>query len=178
MSVGRSNVFGPRPRTPSWPLRVHQLPVVGEAVDHVQLVVDDPDVLLGVVGADLDLVRPAAARQLAEHLVEVRPLVDEVALAVDDDDRVLEAPLPSALRLRLARRGHAVAVAGGVAARRIQRGVRRPRLGALGQRQLAAHRDPDAVGVLGVDAAERSPGPPVVRVTVSGSGLGQPSTTR
>ena len=59
--------------------RVHQLPVVGEAVDHVQLVVDDPDVLLLVVGTDLDLVRAASAGQLAEQLVEVRPLVDEVA---------------------------------------------------------------------------------------------------
>ena len=76
-----------------------ELPVVREAIDHVQLVVDDPDVLLGVVRADLDLMRAAAARQLAEQLLEVRPLVDEVAFAVDDDDRVFPAPFPAALRL-------------------------------------------------------------------------------
>ena len=145
MSVGRSKVFGPRPRTPSWPLRVHELAVVGEAVDHVQLIVDDPDVLLGIVRADLDLVRPAPARQLLEQLVVLRPLVDEVALPVDDEDRVLEPPLPAALGGRLAGRGEAVGVAGRVAARRRERRVRRPRLGVRGQRQLAAHRDPDPV---------------------------------
>src|SRR6185436_6806946 len=137
-----------------------ELTVVREAIDHVQLVVDDPDVLLGIVRADLDLMRAAAARQLAEHRIEMRPLVDEVAIAVYDDDRVLEPPLPTALRFLAARRGDAVAVAGRVAARRIQRRIRRPRRGALGQRQLAAHRDPDAVGALRVDAAERAPGPP------------------
>ncbi|MND04707.1 hypothetical protein D3C83_251000 [compost metagenome] len=52
----------------------------------MQLVVDDPDVLLGIVRADLDLMRAAAARQLAEHRIEMLPFVDEVALAVDDDD--------------------------------------------------------------------------------------------
>ena len=84
---------------------MNQLPVVGEAVNHVQLVVEDPDVLLLVVGADLDLVRPAAARQLREQLVEMRPLLDEIALAVDDEDRVFEAALPAALGFWLARRG-------------------------------------------------------------------------
>ena len=56
-----------------------------------------------VVGADLDLVRPTTAGILGEQLVEVRPLVDEVALAIEHDDRMLEAALPSALLLRLAR---------------------------------------------------------------------------
>ena len=83
--------------------------------------------------------RPAAARQLAEHRVEVLPLVDEVALAVDDDDRVLPATFPAALRLPAAGGGDAVAVAGRVAARRVQRPVRRPGRRAFGQRQLAAH---------------------------------------
>ncbi len=110
--------------------------------------------------------RAAAARQLAEHRIEMRPLVDEIAFAVDDDDRVLEAPFPAALRLLAARRGDPVAVAGRVAARRIQRRIRRPRRGALGQRQLSAHRDPDAVGAFRVDAAERAPRPAVVRMPV------------
>ena len=42
----------------------------------------------------------------------------------------------------------------------------------LRQRQLAAHRDPDAVGVLGVDAAERAPRPSVVRMARVGQRLG------
>ena len=77
---------------------MHQLAVVGEAVNHVQLVVDDPDVLLLVIGADLDLVRSAAAGLLREQLLEMRPLLDEVALGVDDEDGVLPAALPAALR--------------------------------------------------------------------------------
>src|SRR5688572_22013009 len=96
-------------------LAVYELPVVGEAVDHVQLVVDDPDVLLLVIRADLDLMRSAAAWQLREHLVEMRPLADHVALPIQDVDRVLVAAFPSALRLRLTRRRNAVAVAGCVA---------------------------------------------------------------
>jgi hypothetical protein len=115
-------------------LAVYELPVVGEAVDHVQLVVDDPDVLLLVVRADLDLMRAAAARQLREHLVEMRPLVHELTVSIQDVDRVLEPPLPSALRFGFTRGGDAIAVARGVAARRIERRVRRPRLGALRER--------------------------------------------
>jgi hypothetical protein len=70
----------------------------------VQLVVDNPDVLRFVIGADLNLVGPTTAGILREQRVEVRPLVDEVALAIENDDRVLEPALPSALFLRLARR--------------------------------------------------------------------------
>jgi hypothetical protein len=69
----------------------------------VQLVVDDPDVLLRVVGTDLDLVRSAAAGTLLEQLIEVRPLVDECALPVENQDRMLESPLPSPLLGRFAR---------------------------------------------------------------------------
>ena len=96
----RRSVEGVRPAAAyaKLALAVDQLSVVGEAIDHVELVVDDPDVLLGIVGTDLDLVRAATARQLAEHFVEMRPLVDQVALAVDDQDRVLKPPFPSALR--------------------------------------------------------------------------------
>src|SRR5262249_61303655 len=83
----------------------------------------------------------------------------------------LEAAFPSALVFRFTGRGDAVAVAGGVAARRVERGVRRPRLGALRQRQLAAHRHPDAIGILGVDAAERAPRPTVVRMPRVGQPL-------
>ena len=68
-------------------------------------------------------------------------------VAIDDDRSSARSGAPS----RASRSGshvarEAVAVAGGVAARRIERRVRRPRLGALRQRQLAALRDPDAIG--------------------------------
>src|SRR4030095_7579130 len=86
------------------PFAMNQLTVIREAVDHVELVVDDPDVLLFVVGADLDLVRPTTAGKLGEELFEVRPLAHEVALTIEHDDRVLEAALPTALFVRLARR--------------------------------------------------------------------------
>ena len=138
---------------------------------HVQLVVDDPDVLLFVVGTDLDLVRSATTGILREHLVEMRPLVDQIALLIEHDDRVLEPSLPSAFRLRLTGCGKAVRVAGGIAARRLQRRVRRPRRGVLRQRQLAAHRHPDAIRILGVHTAERSPRPSGVRVTRVGERL-------
>jgi hypothetical protein len=52
----------------------------------VQLVIDDPDMLLLVVRADLDLMRSAAAGQLREHLVEMRPLANHLALLVQDVD--------------------------------------------------------------------------------------------
>src|SRR5262244_3081748 len=52
---------GPATTYAELPFAVNQFTVVREAVDHVELVVDDPDVLLFVVGADLDLVRPTTA---------------------------------------------------------------------------------------------------------------------
>src|SRR5215813_1010058 len=50
-------VEGVRPTTAhaELPFAVNQLTVVSEAVNHVELVVDDPDMLLLVVRADLDL---------------------------------------------------------------------------------------------------------------------------
>jgi hypothetical protein len=61
------------------------LAVVGELVDRVRVVVDDPDVLLRVIRTDVDGVRAL------EHLVPLRPLFDDLALRVDDDDRVFPA---------------------------------------------------------------------------------------
>src|SRR6266550_562206 len=75
---------------------LHQLPVVGELVNLVELVVDDPDVLLGIVGAHLDLVRPAPALAL-EHRVLIVPPLDHLAVAIDDEDGVVVPPFPSAL---------------------------------------------------------------------------------
>ena len=67
VDVGRPIEQRP-PSRPRWPFgaqRHHQLAVVGELLDDVQLVVDDPDVLLGIVGAHLDLVRARARRPSA-----------------------------------------------------------------------------------------------------------------
>ena len=66
--------------------RLHELlAVVRELEERVVVVVDDPDVLLGVVGIDVDGVRPP------QHLVPLRPLLDDVARGVEDEDEVLPA---------------------------------------------------------------------------------------
>ena len=75
---------------------MHQLAVVGELVDDVQLIVDHPDVLLGIVRVHLDLVRPAPAGHL-EELVVLRPRLHHLAAAIDDEDHVVIPPLPAAL---------------------------------------------------------------------------------
>ncbi len=104
-----------------------------ELPDDVLLIVDDPHVLLSVVRIHLDLVRTASALVLREHLFHERPFVDELAVTVDDEDRVVPPPLPSALCDRLARRTQPVTVARRVAARHLTRehAVRRPGLRAL-----------------------------------------------
>ena len=56
-----------------------------------QIVVDDPDVLLGIVRIDLDLMRAAAA---VPQLVPLRPRLDQPSGGVDDVDAVLKARLP------------------------------------------------------------------------------------
>ena len=159
-------------------VREHELAVIGELVDDVKLVVENPHVLLFVVRADLDLVRTAAAGQLLEQLVLVLPLVNHVALPVEDDDRMLEPALPSAFVGRLAGGAEAVGVARRIPAGREERRVRRPGLGVLGERQLTAHGDPDPIGAFGIHPAERSPGPPGVGMTRVRQRLGPVSTTR
>src|SRR6266849_10693040 len=96
---------------------VNKYAVVGELVNHLQLVVEHPHVLVLVVRAHLDLVRPAPARHL-EDLVVLRPLLYELAVAIHHEDDVVIAPFPAALRLRLARGAEPVVIAGGAAAGR------------------------------------------------------------
>ena len=115
-------------------MRQQELTVVCELVDHVELVVDDPDVLLLIVRAHFDLVRPSAARQLRKKLVGIRPLVDQVAVPIQHDDAVLEAPLPSPKVLGdLTCGSDAVAVTRGIP-HEIGGPVRCPGLGTFGQR--------------------------------------------
>ena len=135
----------------------------------MQLIVDHPHVLVAIVRVHLDLVRPAAARILAEHLLEVRPVLNELAVAIDDEHRVVPPPLPSAFRDRFTRRAEAVGVARRGAGR-LEHAVRRPRLGSFGKRQLAALRDPDAIRRLGVHRADRPPRPPRVLYAVGSVG--------
>jgi len=57
--------------------RLHELlAVVREFVDRVGVIVDDPDVLLGIIGTDVGGVRAL------EHIVPLRPVFDEVALRI------------------------------------------------------------------------------------------------
>ena len=118
--------------------RAHQLlAVVGELVDLVPRVVHDPDVALGIVRADPDLVRSAAA---FEQLVPLRPRFDHLAAAVDDDDAVAHLGLGLGGAL-VHRSPDAVEPAG-------QR---------LGQLQLTARGDEDPVRRFGEDSRLRSP---------------------
>ncbi len=79
--------------------RLHQLAVVGEDVDLVHVVVDDPDVLLGIVGVHQDLVRSAAhlaearAARRRQVLVVLQPLDDRLAVAIDGEDEVMTPQL-------------------------------------------------------------------------------------
>ena len=69
--------------------------VVAELVDGVAFGVHDPHVLLRIVRADLDVVRPHP------HLVPLRPAFDDLAARVDRDHAVLPAPvLPRCARPR------------------------------------------------------------------------------
>src|SRR5438045_8460174 len=70
--------------------------------------------------------------------------------------------LPPAFRFGIACGGGPIVIARGVAARGIEHAVRRPRFRAWRQRQLAAHRNPDAIRGFGVYGASRAPGPAFV----------------
>ena len=113
------------------------LAVVRELVDLVARVVHDPHVPIGIVRADPNLVRSAAA---FEQLVPLRPRLDQLAVAVDDDDAVAHLGLGLG-RTLVHRSPDAVE-----AARQC-----------LGKLQLAARGDEDAVRRLGEDARLRSP---------------------
>ena len=90
------------------------------------------------LGIHLDLVRATSARDLREQLFEVRPLADQLAVAIDDEDRVVPPPLPPALRRSLTFRIETFGIPSRVAARRLKQPVRRPRL--RGRRAAAARR--------------------------------------
>ena len=93
--------------------RHHQLAVIGEFVDDVQLVVEHPDVLFGIVRTHLDLVWSAPAGHLEEFVV-LWPRLDHLAGAIHREDDVVIAPLPAALlRCGFARGAQPVVIARG-----------------------------------------------------------------
>ncbi len=139
------------------PERERDLSVVSEFVDHVELIVDHPDMLFRIVRAHLDLVRSPAAGRL-EELVVLRPVLNLVPLGVDHEENMMVATLPSPALLRSTSGIHPVIVARRRSAR-LEEGVRSPWPSTFGERELPAHGDPDPVRTLGVDASHRSPGP-------------------
>jgi hypothetical protein len=109
----------------------------------MELIVDDPHVFVGIVRAHLDLVWAPAAGRIKE-LVELRPGLNHLAVAIDDEDDVMVAAFPSALLDGLARCSLPIVIARCLSGR-IQHAVCRPWLGAFRKRQLSALRDPDAI---------------------------------
>ena len=113
----------------------------------VELIVNDPNVLVPIVGADLDLMRPSAARfavdQCAEERLGLWPVVDFAAMAINHEDRMVPAAFPSALARGAAPSIEAVAVPSRVTP--IGRSVWGARLGVLWEREFATLRDPDTI---------------------------------
>ena len=131
-------------RHPELAERLHQLlAVVRELVDHVRAIVHEPHVALGVVRVDQHAVRPDEAR------VVLFPRVDDLAVAVDDEQDVVPAGMLGRILLR-------EVVAGRVAPG--DEGVRRTAIVGRKRRQAASHEDEDAVGILRPHAGRRSPG--------------------
>ena len=72
--------------------RLHELlAVVREFVNRMSLIVHDPDVLVGVVGIFSDVVRAA------EHGIPFRPVFDDVAVRIHDNDAVFPARVDAEL---------------------------------------------------------------------------------
>ncbi len=134
------------------------LAVVRELADEVRVRVDDPDVLLRIVRADLDVVRASP------DAIPLRPVFDHLAVAIEHHDHVLPAPVdartPVALVHRLAEAGcragrfaHRHAAADG----ELEAGpdLRQPRRAAPASarqhRQLALERHEHAILALGKD---------------------------
>ena len=61
--------------------------VVGELGDEMPVGIDDPDMLLGVVRADLDIMRSVP------EVVPLGPFLDDVAFTINDQNTVLPAPV-------------------------------------------------------------------------------------
>ena len=201
MNVGRLKCVASAPSCFRRADRLQQrLAVVGEPVDHLHVVVDDPDVLLRVVRADVDRVRPP------QQLVPLLPPLDDVAVGVGDDEAVLPLRVDAELAVGRPLDADLVVLAfprrqpfPGVLIRAADAGQRRRRrvspqaghgeadarsslrqqrraCGGVHLRQLAAEQHEDAVRALGEHAFARAVRPLLVPRHVLMS-FGQPLTT-
>ena len=119
--------------------RQHELlTVVRELKNLLHHVIHYPHVLFRIVGVDLDVVRAAAA---GKKMIPLRPVLEQLAVAIHDENAVLHP------RLALSGRLSEGAVASRIAFRRF-----------FGNGKLAAVRDVNAIGTLGEHAALRAPG--------------------
>ena len=75
--------------------------VIGELVDDVLVVVDDPDVLFGIIGVDGDVVGPL------QHGIPLVPGFHDVAVAVEHQDAVLPAGIDAEASTRFDPAGYA-----------------------------------------------------------------------
>ena len=144
------------------------LAIVGELGDEVVVGVDDPEMFLGIVGAHLDVVRAAPDR------VPLRPVFDHLAVAIEDHDDVLPAPIDARPAGASVRGGLAAAGsgAGGLAHGHsrthweLQAGPDLRKSGCFDpgreHRQLALLRDKHTVGSLGEYKSGLRPSPPLV----------------
>ena len=150
--------------------RLHErAPVVGELVNGMRGIVDEPDVFLCVIRAD------EHGMGAAEHRIPLRPrlVFDEVALAIEDDDVVLpagvDAQFPAILAAARARSA-GIAKVGRDASPEVQGkgnaagepGNRHGLGGGFDHGQLAALKPEHAVRALGKDALGGAPGPVLV----------------
>jgi hypothetical protein len=85
-------------------MREHQLPVVCELVDLVEVIVDDPDLFFVVVRTHLDLVRSPAAPDV-EELVMLGPVLNQLSFGIHGDHDVQIPALISATSVVVCRWG-------------------------------------------------------------------------
>src|SRR5260370_19582311 len=73
----------------AWRAQRHDalLSVLREFADEVVICIHNPDVLVGVVGADLNVMWPSP------DFVPLRPVFDDLAVAIQDDNHVIPTPI-------------------------------------------------------------------------------------
>ena len=149
------------------------LAVMRELVDRVHVIVDHPDVLLGIVRIDGDEVRAL------ENLVPLRPGFDDLALAIDDRQAMLPLRVHADGSFPESRTVVRILSRAAGAGKRGDRGVapgqsadgelqarteigKQFRFGTLDVGKLAAEEQVNAIGILRVDSLARAPGPLLV----------------
>ena len=137
------------------------LAVVREFIDGVSLIVHHPNVFLRIVRIDGDVVRAA------QHLVPLRPVLDDLSRRIDHHDAMLPARIDAELSTphRISRCSHRTD--GSIAPRYLRDGKRDARtdgrignlLGPLEVGYFAPLENEHAIGAFGEDAFHGSIGP-------------------